>query len=71
MYGPSGDPLPLMSSSIPGQQGQSLGNTRGFGDGGTRHSMSSEKQEGPPNPVSDGNRGPQVPRAEAMTPCSD
>ena len=71
MCGPGGDPRPLMNSSIPGQQGRSPENTRGFGDGGTRHSMSSEKQEGPPNLVNDGNRSPGVLRATAMTPCSD
>jgi hypothetical protein len=60
-----------MNSSIPGRQGQSLGNTSGSEDGGTQHSTNSEKQEGPPNPANDGNRRPGVLRAAAMTRYSD
>jgi len=35
-----------MNSSIPGLKGQSPENTSGSGDGGTRHSTSSESKKG-------------------------
>jgi hypothetical protein len=61
----------LMNSSILGRRGQSLENTSGSEGGGTRHSTSSEKQEGPPNLANDVDRSPGLLRAAAMTPCSE